>query len=83
MLDFSVLPIFLLAVLALAIVPGPDLALIVSHALARGVRAGVWCSVGIAVAGVLQTALVAFGLGQLMQRMPVIADAVRLVGRPI
>ena len=41
---------------------------------------GVWCSVGIAVAGVLQTALVAFGLGQVMQRVPVIADAVRLVG---
>src|SRR3989441_4984169 len=40
-LDPSVLPIFLLAVLALAIAPGPDLALIVSHALARGVRAGV------------------------------------------
>src|SRR5262250_2463786 len=46
----------------------------------RGVRAGVWCSVGIAVAGFLQTALVAFGLGHFMQRMPAIADAVRLVG---
>ena len=80
MFDPSVLPLFLLAVLALAIVPGPDLALIVSHALARGVRAGVWCSVGIAVAGFLQTALVAFGLGHFMQRMPAIADAVRLVG---
>src|SRR6185503_7750241 len=66
--------------LALAVVPGPDLAWIVSHALARGVRAGVWCSVGIAVAGFLQTTLVALGLGHLMQRMPVIADAVRLVG---
>src|SRR5262245_13882687 len=80
MLDVSVLPVFLLAVLALAIAPGPDLALIVSHALARGVRAGVWCSVGIAVAGFLQTALVALGLGHLMQRMPVIAEAVRWVG---
>jgi threonine/homoserine/homoserine lactone efflux protein len=36
--------------------------------------------VGIAVAGFLQTALVAFGLGHFMQRMPAIADAVRLVG---
>jgi len=80
MLDPSILPVFLLAVLALAFVPGPDLALIVSHALARGVRAGVWCSVGIAVAGLLQTALVALGLGHLMQRMPAIADAVRWVG---
>src|SRR5262249_12305674 len=80
MLDPSVLPIFLLAVFVLAIVPGPDLALIVSHALARGVRAGVWCSVGIAVAGLLQTALVALGLGHLMQRMPVIAEGIRLVG---
>lgn len=80
MFDPSVLPLFLLAVIALAIAPGPDLALIVSHALARGVRAGVWCSVGIAVAGVIQTALVAFGLGQLLQRMPAIADGVRLVG---
>jgi len=80
MLDASVLPVFLLAVLALAIVPGPDLALIISHTLARGLRAGVWCSVGIAVAGLLQTALVALGLGHLMQRMPIIADAVRWVG---
>lgn len=80
MLDASVLPTFLLAVFVLAVVPGPDLALIVSHALARGVRAGVWCSVGIAVAGFLQTALVALGLGHLMQHMPVIAEAVRLVG---
>lgn len=79
-LDPSVLPVFLLAVLALAIVPGPDLALIVSHAVARGVRAGVWCSVGIALAGFLQTALVAFGLGHVMQRMPLLADGVRFVG---
>jgi len=80
MLDPAVLPVFFLAVLVLAVAPGPDLTLIVSHALARGVRAGVWCSVGIALAGFLQTALVAFGLGHLMQRMPVIADGVRFVG---
>ena len=78
--DPAVLPVFFLAVLALAITPGPDLTLIVSHALARGARAGVWCSVGIALAGFLQTGLVAFGLGHLMQRVPVIADGVRLVG---
>ena len=80
MIDPAVLPIFLVAVLALAVVPGPDLALIISHALARGVRAGVWCTVGIAVAGLVQTTLVAFGLGQFLQRMPVIAEGVRLMG---
>jgi threonine/homoserine/homoserine lactone efflux protein len=79
-LDPSVLPVFLLAVLALCIAPGPDLALIVSSTVARGARAGVWCCVGIAVAGVLQTALVAFGLGELLQRVPVLADTVRWVG---
>jgi threonine/homoserine/homoserine lactone efflux protein len=79
-LDPAVLPVFFLAVLALAVAPGPDLTLIVSHALARGARAGVWCSVGIALAGFLQTALVAFGLRHLMQRMPVIAEGVRFVG---
>src|SRR5262249_10560646 len=31
-------------------------------------------------AGFIQTALVAFGLGHFMQRMPVVADGVRLVG---
>jgi threonine/homoserine/homoserine lactone efflux protein len=36
--------------------------------------------VGIALAGFLQTTLVAFGMGHVMQRMPVIADVVRLVG---
>lgn len=76
----SVLAVFLLAVLALCIAPGPDLALIVSSAVARGARAAVWCCVGIAVAGLVQTALVAFGLGELLQRLPVLADAVRWIG---
>src|SRR5262249_58836404 len=73
-------PRLLFAVLLWAGVSGPGLGLIGSHALGRGVGAGVWCCVGIAVAGFLQTALVALGLGHLMQHMPVIAEAVRLVG---
>src|SRR5262249_15911426 len=80
MLDPAVVPVFLAAVLALAIVPGPDLALIVSYSLARGIRAGIWCCVGIAGAGVIQTALVALGWGHLMEGMGVVADGVRLVG---
>jgi threonine/homoserine/homoserine lactone efflux protein len=83
MLDSATLAVFLPAVLVLAVVPGPDLALIVSHALARGARAGVWCTVGIALAGFVQTALVALGLGHVLQRMPALAELVRLVAPPI
>lgn len=80
MIDLHILPLFLTACFFLVISPGPDLLLISSNASAKGFKAGLSISVGICLAGLLQTVLVAVGLGQLMQAMPVIAIAVKVVG---
>ncbi|MFC4160152.1 LysE family translocator [Chitinimonas lacunae] len=80
MLDTSLLPLFLTAVAALVLVPGPDMALILSQSVARGSRAGLWCAFGIALAGLVQTVLVAAGLGALLQTLPALAEAVRWLG---
>lgn len=79
-IDTSNLPVFLSAVAALLIVPGPDFFLITTQATSRGLKYGVACALGIGLAGVLQTALVALGLGKLMETWPVVATAIRLAG---
>jgi len=80
MIDLSILPLFLVSVFFLVISPGPDLLLISSYSSVRGFYAGLSISVGILIAGLIQTLLVAFGLGQLMQAMPVVALVVKLAG---
>jgi threonine/homoserine/homoserine lactone efflux protein len=80
MLDLQTLPLFLGAVLALLLVPGPDMLLISAQSIQRGARYGIACSVGVMLAGLLQTALVALGLGHVMETWPALATAIRWVG---
>ena len=80
MLDLSVLPLFFTAIFFLAISPGPDLLLLSSYSSSKGFMAGAMVSIGVLLAGVVQTSLVAFGLGELMMVMPIIALGVKLVG---
>ena len=80
MIDISALPVFLAAVAALLIVPGPDFLLITSQSISHGARYGAACSAGIFLAGVIQTLLVAVGLGQIMEAWPLVATAIRLAG---
>ncbi|WP_444935582.1 LysE family translocator [Microbulbifer sp. JMSA004] len=80
MIDLSILPAFLIAAIVLAASPGPDLLLISAYSSARGFAAGVMISLGIFTAGIVQTALVALGLGHIMQTMPLVALVVKLVG---
>jgi threonine/homoserine/homoserine lactone efflux protein len=80
MIDISVLPVFLAAVAVQLLVPGPDFVLISSQSASRGARYGIACSLGIFLAELLQTFLVAAGLGKVMAAWPAIATAVRLVG---
>jgi len=80
MIDLSALPVFLVAVTALLVVPGPDFMLISSQSVSRGARFGVACSLGIFVAGIVQTLLVALGLGKVMETWPLVATVVRLAG---
>ena len=80
MIDVAVLPMFLTAVFFLAISPGPDLVLISTYSSTKGFKAGLLISSGVFLAGIVQTLLVAFGLGQLMQSAPYVAYGVKIVG---
>jgi len=80
MIDFTILPLFFTTILFLAISPGPDLVLISTYSSTKGFKSGLFISVGVLAAGVLQTLLVAFGLGQLMQSMPIFAYAIKIIG---
>ncbi|WP_444930694.1 LysE family translocator [Microbulbifer sp. SSSA002] len=80
MIDLSILPAFLIAATVLAASPGPDLLLISTYSSARGLTAGIMISVGIFVAGMIQTVLVALGLGHIMQTMPLVALMIKVVG---
>ena len=77
MIDVAVLPIFFISIFFLAISPGPDLLLISSYSSTNGFKAGSAVSIGILLAGVIQTMLVGLGLGQLMQAMPTVAVAIK------
>jgi len=80
MIDLAILPVFLAAIFVLVISPGPDLLLISTYSSSRGARAGIMISIGIFLSGLLQTLMVAFGLGQLMQALPAVAVAVKVIG---
>ncbi len=80
MIYLSVLPLFFTAAFFLVISPGPDLVLITAYSSSRGFRFGLMIALGIFLAGIIQTLLVVFGLGQLMQAMPVFAYGVKIVG---
>ncbi|NQY94445.1 MAG: LysE family transporter, partial [Campylobacteraceae bacterium] len=80
MLDISILPVFFIAIFFLAISPGPDLLLLSSYSSAKGFKTGVLISLGICAAGISQTLLVAFGLGQMMQMFPALAWTIKLLG---
>lgn len=80
MIDFTILPLFFTAIFFLAISPGPDLVLISTYSSTKGFKAGLMISIGVFSAGMLQTLLVAFGLGQLMQSIPMFAYAIKIVG---
>ena len=80
MIDVTVMPLFFSAIFFLVISPGPDLVLISTYSSTRGFKAGVMLSVGIFIAGVVQTLAVAFGLGQLMQVMPIFGVIIKTVG---
>lgn len=80
MLDFNLLPLFILASILLVISPGPDLLLISAYSSTRGCKAGIMISVGIFLAGIVQAVLVAFGLGHLMQTLPPLALAIKVIG---
>src|SRR5471030_2017728 len=78
--DATNLYLFIAAALMLLIVPGPNMAIVSSHAVAHGWRAGLAAALGITLADVLMTLMVSAGLGALVMSWAPAFDVLRWAG---
>lgn len=78
--DSAGLAAFLGASLLLALSPGPDMLLVLHHALRQGARAGLLALAGIATGALFHLAAASFGTGLLIGRMPGGAEILRIGG---
>ena len=78
--DATNLYLFIAAALMLLIVPGPNMAIVSSHAVAHGWRAGLAAALGITLADVLMTVMVSAGLGALVMSWAPAFDLLRWAG---
>lgn len=72
--------LFALFVFGIMIVPGMDMAFVLSSALIDGRRSGFAAVAGIVAGGVVHVAVAALGVGALLQLFPTAFNAVLLVG---
>ncbi|MCG3765159.1 LysE family translocator [Vibrio cincinnatiensis] len=80
MIDLSILPVYLMAVVALLLLPGPDMLLIASSSLSYGRRVGVFASLGNATSGVILTLLAALGVSTMVAMNPMALTILQLLG---
>ncbi|MBO7911247.1 MULTISPECIES: LysE family translocator [Vibrio] len=80
MIDLTILPVYLTAVVALLLLPGPDMLLIASSSMSYGRKVGVFASLGNATSGIILTVLAAMGVSALIAMSPVALKALHLLG---
>ncbi|MDN0077404.1 LysE family translocator [Crenobacter sp. SG2303] len=80
MLSLSVLSLYLAALVAVYVLPGPDMAMVMATSASRGVKTGLRTAVGIAASRFLHVMMSGLGLAALLATHPLLFDAVRWVG---
>ncbi|CAK2144744.1 LysE family translocator [Vibrio crassostreae] len=80
MIDLAILPVYLTAVVALLLLPGPDMLLIASSSMSYGRKVGVFASLGNATSGIILTVLAAMGVSALIAMSPIALKALHLLG---
>jgi threonine/homoserine/homoserine lactone efflux protein len=80
MIDFSILPLYLTAVVALLLIPGPDMLLIASSSLSYGRKVGLFASLGNATSGIILTLLAAMGVSAMIAMSPIALKALHFLG---
>lgn len=76
----STIALFLLAAIALAVVPGPAVAYIVTQSIDQGRRAGLVSALGVASGGLVHVAAATVGLSALIASSATAFTVVKLVG---
>lgn len=74
------LGVYIVASLALIVTPGQDMIYVVSRSLAQGRIAGVCSAAGVATGILVHTAIVALGIGALLQASETLFMALKLAG---
>ncbi|KQU86857.1 lysine transporter LysE [Variovorax sp. Root318D1] len=80
MISLATLALFLLAVLALFLSPGPNMAFVLSHGVAHGPRGGFAAALGISSADLVHTLFAATGITALVATWPPSFDLLRYAG---
>ena len=80
MIGLSTLALFLLAVLALFLSPGPNMAFVLSQGVAHGPRGGFAAALGISAADLAHTLFAATGVTALVAAWPPSFDVLRFAG---
>ncbi|QYJ86198.1 LysE family translocator [Shewanella mesophila] len=80
MIDLNLLPLYLTTVIALLLIPGPDMLLIASSSLSYGKKVGVYASFGNATSGLILTLLAAMGVSALIAVNPLALELLRILG---
>jgi len=80
MIAASTLSLFLLALAALFLSPGPNMAFVISHGVAYGARGGLAAALGIGASDVVMTLLTATGVTALVAAWPPAFDILRIGG---
>jgi threonine/homoserine/homoserine lactone efflux protein len=80
MIDSGALTTFAVTAFLLIIVPGPSVLFVISRGVALGRKAALLTVVGNAAGVALQVAVVAAGLGAVLERSAVLLDVVRFAG---
>ncbi|WP_428612755.1 LysE family translocator [Shewanella sp.] len=80
MIDLALLPLYLTTVIALLLIPGPDMLLIASSSLSYGKKVGIYASFGNATSGLILTLLAALGVSALIAVTPLALELLRIIG---
>jgi len=80
MISLATLALFLLAVLALFLSPGPNMAFVLSHGVAHGPRGGFAAALGISSADLVHTLFAATGVTALVAAWPPSFNLLRYAG---
>lgn len=79
-MDLTSLSLYLSALAAVYLLPGPDMALIIATATTRGARMALITSIGVALSRGMHVMMSGLGLAALMAAHPVLLDILRWVG---
>jgi len=79
-LDYSHFVAFLVATFIIAIVPGPDMAFIVSRSVSEGKTAGIATAIGMQVGVMFHILLAAFGLSAILLKSALVFQIIKYIG---